>query len=256
MISVAGQKVYPAEVERVLLDHAAVSQAAVVGLPDEVFGEKVVAFLVAGTNPGADLKNDVQQFAKEDLANYKVPREFDLIDELPRNASGKILKTKLREMQAAEPVNSTMTEPTADTPTANLRPASLRQQLQNSFPADQPKVATTFVQNIVQALTDSKELPDPKERFLDTGFDSLMVVEMSSQIQVELGSETEVPATLVFDYPRICDLAQFLLTAIVAEQPQPAKQPATPQAKSNTGNEVAAMSEEQALAELMKELEA
>ena len=159
MISVAGQKVYPAEVERVLLDHPGVAQAAVVGLPDEVFGEKVVAFLVGTADRDGDdaLKTDVQRLAKENLANYKVPREFIMIDELPRNASGKILKTKLREMDASG--NNVTTEPTAAS-TSNLRPATLRQQLQQAFPADQPKVSTTFVQNLVQTISDSEELPD------------------------------------------------------------------------------------------------
>ena len=124
---------------------------------------------------------------------------------------------------------------------------------------DRPKVSTTFVQNLVQAISGSEELPDADARFLDTGFDSLMVVEMSSQIQVELGAETEVPATLVFDYPRISDLAEFLLTAIVTDQPQtqaPHKQVDGPKINLTTRNEIAAMSEEQALEALMKELEA
>ena len=261
MISVAGQKVYPAEVERVLLDHPDVAQSAVVGLPDEVFGEKVVAFLVAGSDRSGDdtLKNDVQRLAKENLANYKVPREFILIDELPRNASGKILKTKLREMDVAGFSGNVTTEPSAAASPSNLRPATLRQQLLQAFPADQPKVSTTFVQNLVQAISGSKELPEADARFLDTGFDSLMVVEMSSQIRVELGAETEVPATLVFDYPRISDLAEFLRTAIVTDQPQtqsPLKQVDVPKISSTTENEIASMSEEQALEALMKELEA
>ena len=98
MIAVGGMKVYPAEVERVLLDHQAVSQAAVVGLPDDVFGEQVVAFVVCTGDRFRDqlaIRN--QTACKTDLANYKVPQQVVFVDELPRNPSGKILKTKLRE---------------------------------------------------------------------------------------------------------------------------------------------------------------
>ena len=274
MISVAGQKVYPAEVERVLLDHAGVSQCAVVGLPDEVFGEKVVAFLVADGSQnlsGDELTQDVQKIASENLANYKVPREFILIDELPRNPSGKILKTKLREMDnsgitqsQSATQNGTPTD-SASVASANLRPATLRKQLQQSFAADHTQVSTNFVQNLVQAITGSDELPEPNARFLDAGLDSLMVVEMSSQVQVEVGKETEIPATLVFDYPRISDLAEFLLTTIVADQDQTHDKATNSETAKlrpphfNTRNskaEIATMSEEQALEELMKELEA
>ena len=274
MISVAGQKVYPAEVERVLLDHAGVSQCAVVGLPDEVFGEKVVAFLVADGSQnlsGDELTQDVQKIASENLANYKVPREFILIDELPRNPSGKILKTKLREMDnsgitqsQSATQNGTPTD-SASVASANLRPATLRKQLQQSFAADHTQVSTNFVQNLVQAITDSDELPEPNARFLDAGLDSLMVVEMSSQVQVEVGNETEIPATLVFDYPLISDLAEFLLTTIVADHDQTHDKATNSETAKlrpphfNTRNskaEIATMSEEQALEELMKELEA
>ena len=278
MISVGGQKVYPAEVERVLLDHSDVSQCAVVGIPDDVFGEKVVAFLVAGASGKAaddQLNASVQKLASENLANYKVPREFVVIDELPRNPSGKILKTKLREMDIAGVnlgVSEQSEESSADSAivsSAKLRPPTLRKQLQSAFAADQPKVSLNFVQGLVQSITGSEERPESDTRFLDAGFDSLMVVEMSSQIQVELGPENEVPATLVFDYPRLSDLADFLLKTVSADkaadksktQLQPhgnafQKLTDVSQPNSTTGQEVASMSEEQALEELMKELEA
>ena len=270
MISVAGQKVYPAEVERVLLDHSGVSQCAVVGLPDEVFGEKVVAFLVSDSSD-TELTKSVQKIASENLANYKVPREFILIDELPRNPSGKILKTKLREMNTAGNNQNAPSKQSDDASmdseaviSATLRPATLRKQLSQAFAADQPKVSTSFVQNLVKAITGADELPDADERFLDAGLDSLMVVEMSSQVQVEVGKETEIPATLVFDYPRISDLAEFLLATIVADKDstngEVTKNETTTAPDDsilkNSGDEIASMSEDEALAELMKELEA
>ncbi len=276
MISVGGQKVYPAEVERVVLNHAGVSQCAVVGLPDPVFGEKVVAFLVAspsGLNDGEQLIQEVRTLASENLGNYKVPREFILIDELPRNPSGKILKTKLakRERSQSDPAipnddssGGSKAKPALSSQ-ANLRPATLRNQLKSAFSADQSKISVGFVQNLVQAITGADELPEEDVRFLDAGLDSLMVVEMSSQVQIEVGNDVEIPATLVFDYPRINDLAEFLLTTINSEMDQVSTQTETKTSKPpkthfnsspNVEKEIASMSEEQALAELMKELEA
>ena len=102
MIAVGGLKVFPAEVERVLLDHPAIKQVAVVGIPDGVFGEQVVAFVI-GTEDEvspADLES-LSQHARAHLANYKVPRQFIPIAELPRNPSGKVLKRELREYDIA-----------------------------------------------------------------------------------------------------------------------------------------------------------
>ena len=95
MVIVGGFNVYPAEVERVLAEHPAVSAVAVVGMPDNRMGEVPVAFLVprAGTMPDAD---QVITWAGDRLANFKVPRRVVLVEALPRNASMKVLKNELR----------------------------------------------------------------------------------------------------------------------------------------------------------------
>ena len=131
MIAVGGLKVFPAEVERVLLDHESVKQAAVIGAPDQVFGEQVVAYLVLhDSEDDAASLQQIEQHAKQHLGNYKVPRRFIKIDELPRNPSGKVLKTKLREQVATEiPIDSDL-EPTL----ANLRPAQLLSLIHISEP--------------------------------------------------------------------------------------------------------------------------
>jgi acyl-CoA synthetase (AMP-forming)/AMP-acid ligase II len=91
-----GFNVYPAEVEQVLARHEAIADVAVVGAPDDRMGEIGRAFVVR--RPGTDLSaEDVVAFARERLANYKVPRRVDFLDVLPRNASGKVLKTDLRD---------------------------------------------------------------------------------------------------------------------------------------------------------------
>ncbi|EOM74988.1 acyl-CoA synthetase [Rhodococcus rhodnii] len=95
MIITGGENVYPAEVESVLYDHPAVAEVAVIGLPDDTWGESVTAVVATG---GADLDlDDLARFARERLAGYKVPRRLEFVDALPRNPSGKILKFVLRE---------------------------------------------------------------------------------------------------------------------------------------------------------------
>jgi acyl-CoA synthetase (AMP-forming)/AMP-acid ligase II len=95
MIVSGGENVFPREVEDLLADHAAIDEAAVVGVPDEEFGERLKAFVVRRN--GAQLSDqDVKQYVKENLARFKVPREVVFVDELPRNATGKVLKRELR----------------------------------------------------------------------------------------------------------------------------------------------------------------
>lgn len=93
---VGGFNAYPAEIEQVLLDHDDVAQVAVVGAPDERLGEVGVAFVVArgGVAPDAD---GIIAWARERLANFKVPRRVEFVEALPTNASGKVLKGDLRE---------------------------------------------------------------------------------------------------------------------------------------------------------------
>jgi fatty-acyl-CoA synthase len=89
--------VFPREVEDLLADHEAIEEAAVLGVPDEAFGQRLKAFVVL--REGATLDEPgVQAYVKANLARYKVPREVVFLAELPRNATGKVLK---RELQAA-----------------------------------------------------------------------------------------------------------------------------------------------------------
>ena len=101
MISIGGVKVFPAEVERVFLDHPGFPRLRLWVFRDAVFGEQVVAFIVPENEQASaesEWLDDIAGFAKENLSNFKIPRQFFQIDELPRNPSGKILKTKLREL--------------------------------------------------------------------------------------------------------------------------------------------------------------
>ena len=90
-----GYNVYPREIEEVLYEHPAVAEAAVIGRPDPKLGEEVVA--IVALKDGADATpDDLVAFCKERLAAYKYPREVRIVDELPKGATGKILKKELR----------------------------------------------------------------------------------------------------------------------------------------------------------------
>ena len=95
MFIVGGFNAYPAEIENALLRHPDIQQVAVIGVPDERLGEVGMAFVVArpGSSPSAD---EIIGWAREQMANYKVPRRVELIDELPVNATGKVEKLALR----------------------------------------------------------------------------------------------------------------------------------------------------------------
>jgi acyl-CoA synthetase (AMP-forming)/AMP-acid ligase II len=92
-----GFNVYPAEVEQVLARLDGVTEVAVVGVPDERLGEVGRAYVVSTGSTDAVTPEAVLEFARERLANYKVPHEVELIDALPRNLSGKVLKKALRD---------------------------------------------------------------------------------------------------------------------------------------------------------------
>ena len=99
MILSGGENIYPAEIENVLADHPDIQESAVVAVPDEKWGETPCAVVVA--TPGATLsEDDVIALCREHIAGYKRPRHVVFVDELPRNASGKILKRSLREQYA------------------------------------------------------------------------------------------------------------------------------------------------------------
>jgi acyl-CoA synthetase (AMP-forming)/AMP-acid ligase II len=96
MIVSGGENVFPGEVEDLLAGHEAVAEAAVFGVEDEQFGQRLKAVVV--TRDGKDLSADeVKNYVKSNLAGYKVPRDVEFVDELPRTSTGKVLKRELRE---------------------------------------------------------------------------------------------------------------------------------------------------------------
>jgi acyl-CoA synthetase (AMP-forming)/AMP-acid ligase II len=101
MIVSGGENVFPREVEDLLADHDAVTEAAVVGVEDAEFGQRLKAFVVV--RPGVEIGEDeLKAHVKANLAGYKTPREVEFLDELPRNATGKVLKRDLQQRQARQ----------------------------------------------------------------------------------------------------------------------------------------------------------
>jgi acyl-CoA synthetase (AMP-forming)/AMP-acid ligase II len=99
MYIVGGFNAYPAEIENILLRHPAIAQAAVIGVPDARLGEVGMAFAVL--RPGAEVDGqDIIEWSRQQMANYKVPRTVQVVDGLPVNATGKVEKDVLREWAA------------------------------------------------------------------------------------------------------------------------------------------------------------
>lgn len=101
MIVSGGENVFPREVEELLVTHPAVGDAAVFGVPDDEYGQRLCACVVL--RPGATLTDEeVRTFVKQNLARYKVPRHIHFLDELPRNPSGKVLIRDLAELTRSQ----------------------------------------------------------------------------------------------------------------------------------------------------------
>jgi acyl-CoA synthetase (AMP-forming)/AMP-acid ligase II len=101
MIVSGGENVFPREVEDLLSEHEAVVEAAAIGVEDDEFGQRLRAFVVKAD--AADVsEDDLKGHVRANLARYKVPREIVFVDELPRNATGKVLKRELAERQPAD----------------------------------------------------------------------------------------------------------------------------------------------------------
>ncbi len=96
MIVSGGENIYPAEIERVLAEHPTVDDVAVIGVPDDRWGEVPKAVVVAAQGANVD-PDALIAYCREHLAAYKCPKTVDVVDELPRNLTGKILKKQLRE---------------------------------------------------------------------------------------------------------------------------------------------------------------
>jgi long-chain acyl-CoA synthetase len=101
MIIRGGYNVYPREIEEVLYEHPAVSEAAVIGVPDAAMGEEVGAAIVLKPGQQSDA-DEIRSFVKERVAAYKYPRRIWFLDALPKTATGKILKREIEVPETAD----------------------------------------------------------------------------------------------------------------------------------------------------------
>jgi fatty-acyl-CoA synthase len=95
MIVSGGENVFPREVEDLISNMEGVKEVAIIGVDDEKFGQRLKAYVVR--NDGSPSEDEIKQRVKSDLAGFKVPREVEFVDELPRNATGKVVKRELKE---------------------------------------------------------------------------------------------------------------------------------------------------------------
>ena len=96
MIVSGGENVFPREVEDLLAGHDGVDEVAVIGVEDADFGQRLRAFVVAARDGEAPSEDDLKAYVRANLARYKAPREIVFLEELPRNATGKVRKDVLR----------------------------------------------------------------------------------------------------------------------------------------------------------------
>lgn len=101
IILTSGYRVGPDEVEDAILDHPVVAEVGVIGVPDDLRGERIKSFvkLAAGESPSEELKADIKARVKEQLAKYEYPREIEFVDDLPMTTTGKIRRVELRERE-------------------------------------------------------------------------------------------------------------------------------------------------------------
>lgn len=104
MIITGGENVYPSEVEAVLYAHASVRETAVVGVPDDVWGEAVCAVIAIRDCESSD-PGELRDYTRANLAGYKVPKHFVFVDDVPKSAAGKILRTEARKLAVSVPTD-------------------------------------------------------------------------------------------------------------------------------------------------------
>ncbi|MEX2578008.1 MAG: AMP-binding protein [Verrucomicrobiales bacterium] len=269
MIAVGGMKVFPSEVERVLLDAPAVADCAVVGRPDPIWGEEVVAFVVAFVVASAEKAAEaepIRAHCLEHLAAYKVPSRLVFVDELPRNPAGKVLKKELRsrDLEGSRtdiPVSDDSASSAA--PKASMpddEPGALFHRLQDTHASARQRTLAGYLQEEIRVLIGAPQPPALDAALLETGMDSIMMVNLATRLQHQLGPQLELPATLVFDYPRIADLASHLLQALDFESPASGGPESVDQSRGTTdvSEQPAAsiddLSEEEAMEALKEEL--
>jgi len=258
MIAVGGMKVFPSEVERVLLDAPGVADCAVVSLPDSTWGEQVTAFVVRA--PGADPDAEsIRAHCLSHLATYKTPARVVYLDELPRNPAGKVLKKELRAWKTTASDPAALPTPPDSAPPLATHPDTLLARISSAHQSMRETLVVQFLQEEIRTLVAGDEPPSEEVALMETGMDSLMMVNLATSLRRELEERVELPATLVFDYPRIRDLAGHLVASLQLgpeKNPSPSRS-STPPPFAEVGDTrpIEELSEAEAMEALLRELE-
>jgi long-chain acyl-CoA synthetase len=191
MVNVSGLKVYPAEVENVLLRLPAIREAAVYGVPDALLGERVEVAVVL-REEGGMTETEILAFCRSQIADYKAPGRVVFLPELPKNRSGKVLKRVLRE-QAAAP---------ADTADGHPRTVSAV-----SVGAARDWLSSWLGRHLAPASGVSERLP-AEATFFDLGLTSILAVQLATDLNRWLGRD--LPSTLVWSFSTLEALARHL----------------------------------------------
>ena len=103
MIIRGGENIYPREIEDLLFSHPKVAEVAVFGIPDDFYGEEVIAWIQLHAGEEAS-EEEFREFCREKLAHYKIPKSIRFVDEFPMTVTGKVQKFRMREMALAQPM--------------------------------------------------------------------------------------------------------------------------------------------------------
>ena len=177
MVIVAGENIYPAEIEHALVWHPAVAEVAVVGVPDERWGERLQAFVVP--EPGQRVRpRELVLWLKERIASFKIPTRYEFVDALPRNASGKVLRRTLREQAAPPPATAPVTNGAAPPELSELPelpeprpkvcpfgPAPETATLRETTPVVKVRCPTGMIAWLVTRYADAREVLGDPNRF-------------------------------------------------------------------------------------------
>lgn len=191
MINVGGLKVYPAEVENVIYEHPAVSEAAVYGLPDALLGESVAAIVVL--KPGhAPAEAEIISHCRRGLSAYKVPSAVEFVESLPKNPSGKILKRVLRGEKSGPPATAA--------PTPGRTPASIQSWLKDWLAVE------------LQIEASGVEV---SKSFFDYGVSSVGLAKLTRDLGCWLGRPLGI--TAVWNFPTVESLTEHLTRELAGD---------------------------------------
>ncbi|MCX5742615.1 MAG: alpha/beta fold hydrolase [Proteobacteria bacterium] len=207
-----GENVYPEEVESVIAGHPAIVTCAVVGLPNDLLGEEVVAFVVVNHGDRERVIDEVRRLCGDNMTAYKVPR-FEVLDEMPKTPIGKIDRVRLRAL------GRELLATSRETPTRSR----IRRAPEHRRRALMISVVLRVISEILKV---SRAELDQTMGFIDLGLASAQAIELAFALGTELG--LQLPGTLAFQVPTAEALADELLTLLGGSVQEPAPRPRAP----------------------------